>query len=150
MPSALAQTSGSLDATLLLSAGADSYRSTLGKLSLPASALSEPKARRDASGVPAFNPQPEITHTFRADEKEIPVIKAALGAFAVLAPWMTLVALVCPLPSLSLTSGRERVAQPPGQEPAHDHVWLVRVPRRTGGSDPPVLDRAASLPGEQD
>ncbi|CAK9779668.1 hypothetical protein CC85DRAFT_285124 [Cutaneotrichosporon oleaginosum] len=94
IPSQLAHTSGALEASLVLSHNGEGYKTTLGALSLPESSLLEkPAAPTIGNGI-AFAPQPEITHTFRPDEKEIPVIKASLGAFAVMAPWMTLLALV--------------------------------------------------------
>jgi oligosaccharyltransferase complex subunit delta (ribophorin II) len=94
IPSRLAQTSGALEASLVLSHNGDGYKTTLGRFSLPASALTEKPAPPTLGNGIYFAPQPEITHTFRPDEKEIPVIKASLGAFAVFAPWMTLIALV--------------------------------------------------------
>ncbi|BEJ10956.1 hypothetical protein CspHIS471_0103780 [Cutaneotrichosporon sp. HIS471] len=94
IPQALSHTSGALEASLILSNGVEGYKTTLGALSLPQSSLSEKPAPRTLGNGIHLSPQPEITHTFRADEKEIPAIKATLGAFAVVAPWMTLVALI--------------------------------------------------------
>ncbi|GMK56707.1 hypothetical protein CspeluHIS016_0305470 [Cutaneotrichosporon spelunceum] len=94
IPQALAHTSGVLEASLVLSNGAEGYKTTLGGFSLPESSLSEKPADRTLGNGIHFTPQPEITHTFREDEKEIPAIKSILGAFAVITPWMTLVALI--------------------------------------------------------
>lgn len=94
----LAATSGKLKASLLLSRGADGFRTTLGDITLPSSSLTAPKRKRHdlppRSGEPAFAPQPEITHTFQPDAKTIGAPKAIIGSLAVVAPWLTLLGLV--------------------------------------------------------
>jgi oligosaccharyltransferase complex subunit delta (ribophorin II) len=86
-----------LSATLLLSnPGATPLKWELGSITLPAGEAA-PRKRHDLpprEGEPAFAPLPQITHTFRADEKVIGFPKAAIGVAALILPWGVLFALV--------------------------------------------------------
>jgi oligosaccharyltransferase complex subunit delta (ribophorin II) len=99
-PSTLVHTHGPLHLTLLLSSLADhtplSY--PLGELTLPPSILETlPRGRHDLpprAGEPAFQPEQEIFHTFREDEKTVGFVKSALGTGLALSPWAVLAFLV--------------------------------------------------------
>ena len=98
--SALTYTHGRLRLTLLLSSLSDhaplSY--PFGELSLPASILrSPPRNRHDLPpriGEPAFQPEQELFHTFRDDEKTVGFVKSAIGTALALSPWVALAFLV--------------------------------------------------------
>lgn len=99
MPKALSGTSGDLDITLILgSTKLTPLRVELGKVQLPRSALTPaPRKRHDLpprEGEPAFQPEPELFHTFREDEKLVGGFKSLIGTVAVLAPWTVLLGLV--------------------------------------------------------
>jgi oligosaccharyltransferase complex subunit delta (ribophorin II) len=87
-----------LSATLLLSSpGQKPLRYELGTLSLPSDGTTRSRRRHDLpprEGEPAFAPLPQITHTFRPDEKVIGFPKAAAGVAALVAPWALLFILV--------------------------------------------------------
>ena len=95
-PAALRSAEYSL--TLLLSTHDDYVSQALGSIALPSSAVKpSPRGRHDLpprQGEPAFQPQPEIFHTFEPEEKTIGFLKSALGTVFVLAPWILLAGLV--------------------------------------------------------
>lgn len=73
-------------------------RMELGKVQLPRSALTAPPRKRHdlppREGEPAFQPEPELFHTFREDEKLVGGFKSVIGTIAVLAPWTVVLGLV--------------------------------------------------------
>lgn len=90
--------SGEYSLTLLLSTHDDYVSQTLGSITLPSSVVKpSPRGRHNLpprQGEPAFQPQPELFHTFDPEEKQIGFLKSALGTVFVLAPWLLLAVLV--------------------------------------------------------
>ncbi|CAD6570181.1 MAG: hypothetical protein TREMPRED_005636 [Tremellales sp. Tagirdzhanova-0007] len=110
---ALAHTHGPLHLTLLLSSLSAhtplSY--PLGELTLPSSILeSPPRERHDLpprDGEPAFQPEQELFHTFREDEKTVGVVKSLMGTGLALSPWAVLAFLLGKTyPSLEMKAAR--------------------------------------------
>ena len=98
LPKAVRALASPVEATLLLSSpGTKPLKWDLGSLTLPISSQDVPRKRHDLpprAGEPAFAPLPEITHTFRPDEKVIGTTKALVGVVALILPWGFLFALV--------------------------------------------------------
>ena len=98
---ALLSTHGTFEMTLILSTldpNTQPLMYPFGRLILPDSILRPiPRARHDLpprEGEPAFQPQQELFHTFREDEKTVGFLKTAIGTGLVLAPWLVLLVLV--------------------------------------------------------
>lgn len=101
LPTSLRTAVSPMSAKLLLSTpGAKPVSWSLGTVALPPAPAdaAAPRRRHDLpprANEPAFAPQPEITHTFRADEKPVALPKAAAGMLAlIIVPWCVLFVLI--------------------------------------------------------
>jgi oligosaccharyltransferase complex subunit delta (ribophorin II) len=100
LPNSLRAAASPLKATLLLSSpGSKPVSWALGSVTLPAAPADVTPTRRrhdlpPRAGEPAFAPQPEITHTFRVEEKTVAFPKAAAGVAALVLPWGVLFSLI--------------------------------------------------------
>jgi hypothetical protein len=99
-PAALLPTHGNFHLTLLLSS-LDAYTPLsypLGDVSLPPSILKPLSRKRHdlpaRPGEPAFQPEIELFHTFRAEEDLGGMGMSLVGTILALSPWAVLVALV--------------------------------------------------------
>ncbi|KAL7424198.1 hypothetical protein Q5752_001784 [Cryptotrichosporon argae] len=133
-PAPILASPGEFTLTLLLSSPTTKPLAyPIGTLRLPAAALLPVLRTRHAlpprAGEPAFAPEPEIVHMFRADEKSVPAPVSAVGTAAVLAPWAVLAYLYARLrpslqPSAAPTTAYVFVAALAGLEALIAAYWL--------------------------